>query len=84
MFKQNKNPIEFHYKLVNNNLEEQANMQGYTLGGKGMWLEKHYNEIYRLWIDNLLTKREMEKLIKRLNKKTLKSIKRIGECENDV
>lgn len=84
MSKQNGNPIEFHYGILNNKLEEQANNQGYTLGSKANYLEKHCNQIYDLWIDNLLTGREKDKLIVRLNKRVIKSIKRIGENENDV
>lgn len=84
MSKQNKNHIEFHYGILNNKLEEQANNQGCTLGSKAKHLEKHCNQIYDLWIDNLLTSREKDKLIRRLNKRVIKSIQRIGGNENDV
>ena len=60
-------------------LEKQANEQGFTLGEKAELMEKFRNAINLLGIHSVLSETETNKAFQRLQKKVVKSLKRIEE-----
>lgn len=66
--------IKFGYGVLEDNLEKQANSQGYTLGERAEEFEKSKTEILDLWISGILTDSQSDKAIEKLHKQILKSI----------
>ena len=71
--------IGFRYGLLCDDLEKQANEQGFTLGEKAELMEKFRNAINLLGIHSVLSETETNKAFQRLQKKVVKSLKRIEE-----
>ena len=69
--------IGFRYGLLCDDLEKQANEQGFTLGEKAELMEKFRNAINLLGIHSVLSETETNKAFQRLQKKVVKSLKRI-------
>ena len=69
--------IGFKYGVLCDNLEKQANEQGFALGEKAELMEKFRNAINLLGIHSILSETETDKAFQRLQKKVVKSLKRI-------
>ena len=67
--------VGFGYGALCDDLETQANKQGYTLGDKVEMLEKLRFSVNMVRIHALVTDSQADSIYKKLNRKVLKSLK---------
>ncbi len=67
--------VGFGYGALGENLEVQANEQGYTLGKNAEKYERCRASIVTLMFEDILTDSQVDKAFQRLNKKVIKSLK---------
>lgn len=73
--------VEFRYGALCNTLEKQANEQGFTLGENAETLQKLNDSMIMCWIHGICTDSQKESMMKKLQKKIIKSLNR---KENDI
>ncbi len=69
------NQVGFHYGALSNELEKQANEQGYTLGKEAERLEHYKDAIIALMFGEILTDSQRDKAFQKLNKRVSKALK---------
>jgi hypothetical protein len=69
------NQVEFRYGAISDNLEKQANEQGYSLGEKAEELERCKKAIITLMFGEILTDSQKDKAYQKLHKRVLKALK---------
>lgn len=67
--------VGFGYGVLCDDLESQANKQGYTLGDEVEMLEKLRFSVNMVRIHGLVTDSEADNIYKKMNRKVLKSLK---------
>ena len=75
------NKVGFYYGALSDNLEKQANEQGYTLGKKAEELERCKEAIVTLMFGEILTDSQRDKAYQKLNKRVSKSLKPLKEVK---
>lgn len=70
-----KKEVMFQYGALSDSLEQQANLQGYTLGKESELLQKLNNSMVMCWIHGLCTDSQQEAMMKKLQKKVIKALK---------
>ena len=73
--------VGFGYGALCDELEVQANQQGYTLGDDAKKFEKKKKAITTLLFGEILTDSQSDKAYQKLNKQVIKSLKPIKEEE---
>ena len=77
--------VIFCYGALSDSLEEQANAQGFTLGDDAERLQKLNNSMIMCWIHGLCTESQKDSMMKKLQKKIVKSLKKVeGVVECDI
>lgn len=73
--------VEFHYGVLSDPIEMQANEQGLTLGKKAELYEVLCDAMITCWILGIVTDAEKNKMIARFQKKMIKDLSPIEEVE---
>ena len=60
--------LSMHYSFVPTPLEPELNEQGYTLGSKAETYDKIYDSIIRVYMYDLITREEFDKVILKFHK----------------
>lgn len=66
--------VTFSYSVSSNDIEKQANKQGFTLGGKAKLFEELRHSINLLGFQGILTNSEVDKAFKRLHKQVINNL----------
>lgn len=69
--------IGFYHGVLSDSYEEQANEQGYTLGDKAELFDKIKFSYNVLRVHGLLTDAESDRVVQRIQKKLVKTVKRL-------
>lgn len=75
--------VGFSYGALSHNLEDQAKTQGYTLGKAGIELQRCVEAILVLRFGIDTPEAVHQKLLERLHKKVIKSLKKLKEMEEE-
>ena len=67
--------VMFSYGALCDSLEQQANLQGYTLGKESELLQKLNNSMIMCWVHGLCTDSQQDAMMKKLQKKVIKALK---------
>lgn len=77
--------VIFCYSALSDSLEKQANAQGFTLGDDAERLQELNNSMIMCWVHGLCTESQKDSMMKKLQKKIVKSLKRkvegVVECD---
>lgn len=76
--------IGFHFGILAEPIEKQANEQGFTLGDMAEDYTTIIDGIILAWYQNILTDSEFDKAKHRLMKKIIKDLKLLKELNNNA
>ncbi len=73
--------VRFEYGAFGENLEKQANLQGYTLGKDAETLNKLMFSLNMVRIHGIITDSQADQAYRKLHKKVMQKLKRTNEKE---